>query len=366
MRVVHRILDLIETIPAARIARMLNDEGVPSPKAGRVRRVGGVAVPNAGLWTQNTVRNIAAHPLLIACWEYGRRGMGDQLRFTPSGPRALTDGDYPARRSAEDRREPRRGDDPIPGRLRADHPRGAPRLDPAAPRGSGQAPEGEAADARGLAQPARRPDPRPELRLADVSPRAGGGAGATSAACTRTRRRSAARTTWSGARSRPGSSWPASASGCSHRPRWRSWRRGSARWRRRSRATARPANGPRPTARGSRPSSGSSRRWGGTWPWPRRRRNGAATAGVFRELQAEAARLRAQDPESPATRGRTSSRAGGGGRDGRPGPVGGPREVGGSGLGQRTVPPARRAALSPVPRAPSAAAGRSTRSAAAS
>ncbi len=94
MRVVHRILDLIETIPAARIARRLNDEGVPSPKAGRVRRIGGVAVPNAGLWTQNTVRNIAVHPLLIACWEYGRRAMGDQLRFTPSGPRALTDGDY--------------------------------------------------------------------------------------------------------------------------------------------------------------------------------------------------------------------------------------------------------------------------------
>jgi len=96
MNVVHRILDLIETTPAARVARTLNEEEVPSPKAGRVRRVGGVAVLNSGLWTQNTVKNIATHPLLIACWEFGRRAMGDQLRFTPSGPRPLADSDYGA------------------------------------------------------------------------------------------------------------------------------------------------------------------------------------------------------------------------------------------------------------------------------
>jgi len=94
LRVVHRILALIETVPATRIARMLNEEGVPSPKAGRLRRVGGVAVPNSGLWGQNTVRGIASHPLLIAIWEYGKRGMGDQLRFTPHGPRDLTDDDF--------------------------------------------------------------------------------------------------------------------------------------------------------------------------------------------------------------------------------------------------------------------------------
>ncbi len=94
MEVVRRILDLIETTPATQVARILNDEGIASPKAGRIRRVGGVAVPNAGLWMQNTVKNIATHPLLIACWEYGRRAMGDQLRFTPSGPRTLTEGDY--------------------------------------------------------------------------------------------------------------------------------------------------------------------------------------------------------------------------------------------------------------------------------
>ena len=48
----------------------------------------------SGQWTQNTVRNIARHPLLIAVWEYGRRSEGDQLRFTPDGPRMLNPGDY--------------------------------------------------------------------------------------------------------------------------------------------------------------------------------------------------------------------------------------------------------------------------------
>ena len=94
LAVVHRILDLIETTPAARIARLLNDEGIPSPKAGRTRRRGGVEASNSGLWTQNTVKNIATHPLLVAVCEYGRRAMGDQLRLTPTGPRPLADGDY--------------------------------------------------------------------------------------------------------------------------------------------------------------------------------------------------------------------------------------------------------------------------------
>ena len=94
LAVVNRILDLIETTPAMRIARMLNDEKVPSPKAGRVRTRNGVQVENSGLWTQNTIKGIATHSLLIALWEYGKRSEGDQLRFTPSGPRQLRESDY--------------------------------------------------------------------------------------------------------------------------------------------------------------------------------------------------------------------------------------------------------------------------------
>jgi DNA invertase Pin-like site-specific DNA recombinase len=96
LTVVTRILDLIETTPAARIARLLNAEGIPSPKAGRVRTRNGVKIENSGLWTQNTVRNIATHALLAAVWEYGKRSEGDQLRFTAHGPRPLGDGDYRA------------------------------------------------------------------------------------------------------------------------------------------------------------------------------------------------------------------------------------------------------------------------------
>ena len=94
MKVVTRILDMIETTSAARIARMLNAEGVPSPKAGRVRKRAGVKVETSGQWTQNTVRNIATHALLIAMWEYGKRSEGDQRRFTKDGPRTLDDADY--------------------------------------------------------------------------------------------------------------------------------------------------------------------------------------------------------------------------------------------------------------------------------
>jgi hypothetical protein len=93
LEVVRRIIEQIEMTPASRIARMLNDEGIPSPKAGRIRKIRGVEVPNSGLWTQTTVKNLATHPLLIAMWEYGRRASGDQLRMTPTGPRPLTSSD---------------------------------------------------------------------------------------------------------------------------------------------------------------------------------------------------------------------------------------------------------------------------------
>lgn len=94
LAVVGQMLDLIETVPAARIARTLNEQGVPSPKAGRVRTRGGVKVEVSGLWTQNTVTNIVTHPLLVAVMEYGKRSEGDQLRMTKDGPRQLGEADY--------------------------------------------------------------------------------------------------------------------------------------------------------------------------------------------------------------------------------------------------------------------------------
>jgi hypothetical protein len=78
LAVVNRILDLIETVPATRIAHMLNEEAVPSPKAGRMRTLNGILVEHSGLWTQNTVKNIATNALLISMWEYGKRSGGDR------------------------------------------------------------------------------------------------------------------------------------------------------------------------------------------------------------------------------------------------------------------------------------------------
>ena len=94
LKVVLRILSLIVTTPAGRIARMLNSEGIPSPNAGRVRTRNGVKFELSGEWTSNTVRNVATNPLLIAVCEYGRHSEGDQRRLTPNGPRALGEGDY--------------------------------------------------------------------------------------------------------------------------------------------------------------------------------------------------------------------------------------------------------------------------------
>ncbi len=96
LRVAARIRELIVTTPAGRVARLLNDEGVPSPKAGRLRTVKGVKVPTAGVWTPNTVKNVATHRLWAAVCEYGKRAEGDQRRLTAAGPRPLADADYGA------------------------------------------------------------------------------------------------------------------------------------------------------------------------------------------------------------------------------------------------------------------------------
>ena len=95
-QVIRRILIMLETTPASRVDAMLTAEGVPTPNAGRSRRDRGVLHTTSGVWHQPTITNIARNPLLIAINEYGRRSMGDQLRFTSSGPRNLSDADFRA------------------------------------------------------------------------------------------------------------------------------------------------------------------------------------------------------------------------------------------------------------------------------
>lgn len=86
LQVIYRILEMLRTMPAARVAAQLTKEGVPSPDAGRCRKDRGIKHCVSGVWHQTTVTGIARNPLLLAVASYGLRSMGDKLRFSPNGP----------------------------------------------------------------------------------------------------------------------------------------------------------------------------------------------------------------------------------------------------------------------------------------
>ncbi len=86
---VFRILQMLKTMPASHVAAKLNTEMIPSPDAGRTRTDNGVRHTVSGLWNVSTINNIARNKLLVGIAEYGRRSMGDQLRYSPAGPRAM-------------------------------------------------------------------------------------------------------------------------------------------------------------------------------------------------------------------------------------------------------------------------------------
>lgn len=94
MALIHRILSMLTTQPASRVAATLTREGIPSPDAGRTRKDQGIRHSISGDWHQNTVTNIARNPLLVAMTQYGVRSMCDQLRYTPTGPRELREDDF--------------------------------------------------------------------------------------------------------------------------------------------------------------------------------------------------------------------------------------------------------------------------------
>lgn len=93
LALIRRLLAMLETLPASRVAAQLTTEGVPPPDAGRWRTDRGVKHPTSGVWHQSTIVNLARNPLLRSVVEYGRRSLGDRLRFTPEGPRELQDSD---------------------------------------------------------------------------------------------------------------------------------------------------------------------------------------------------------------------------------------------------------------------------------
>lgn len=91
---IRRILTLLAEKPAQQVAQILNEEGIPSPDAGRMRRDNQTLHPVSGLWHPTTITNIARNPLIRALTRYGLRSMGDRRRMTPEGPRHIQDSDY--------------------------------------------------------------------------------------------------------------------------------------------------------------------------------------------------------------------------------------------------------------------------------
>ena len=94
MQTIRRIVDMLKSMPACKVARILTNDGVPTPDAGRWRTDSGHKHETSGLWHATTITNIARNPLLQGLVVTGRRSMGDQLRFTPEGPRELIVDDF--------------------------------------------------------------------------------------------------------------------------------------------------------------------------------------------------------------------------------------------------------------------------------
>jgi Recombinase len=88
LAIIERIFDQFETRPASQIASLLTAERVPAPESNRRT--------TSGVWHATTVRNIVQNCMYVAMREYGKRSEGDQMRFTPTGPRLLTESDHDA------------------------------------------------------------------------------------------------------------------------------------------------------------------------------------------------------------------------------------------------------------------------------
>ena len=90
----RRILEMLETCPPPAWRRSSHGRWRADARRGAdAGRWQGPATQTSGVWRQPTITNIARNPLLRAVVAYGRRSMGDQLRFSPEGPRILAEAD---------------------------------------------------------------------------------------------------------------------------------------------------------------------------------------------------------------------------------------------------------------------------------
>jgi DNA invertase Pin-like site-specific DNA recombinase len=74
---------------AKRIAKELNDRGIPSPDAGRIRTDHGVKHFVSGKWSHRTVLDLCQNATILGIQEYGKRSEGKIRRLGEDGPRVL-------------------------------------------------------------------------------------------------------------------------------------------------------------------------------------------------------------------------------------------------------------------------------------
>ena len=95
IKLLCRILAMLKTTKASQVARILNDEGIPSPGSELVRTDHGVQHPVSGFWQATTITSLARNPFITRAMKtYGRRSMGNHRRTTSEGPRPLEEEEF--------------------------------------------------------------------------------------------------------------------------------------------------------------------------------------------------------------------------------------------------------------------------------
>lgn len=89
-----RIKRMLIEMPATQVAKTLTAELILTPDFGRRRRDNGIEHLTSGVWHATTVVNIGRDQIDAGIVTYGKRSIGDQLRFSPDGPRTLEEGDF--------------------------------------------------------------------------------------------------------------------------------------------------------------------------------------------------------------------------------------------------------------------------------
>lgn len=89
-----RILDLKSSgMGYQRIAKVLNEENIPSPNAGGTRKYRGITCSVSSTWSRNTIRSLCKNAAIVGWLEYGKRSTGKHRRLGEEGPRVLADSD---------------------------------------------------------------------------------------------------------------------------------------------------------------------------------------------------------------------------------------------------------------------------------